>query len=396
MRIPDEVRADIPLTRKVAYLDNAATSLTPAPVVEAVVRYYMEYKGNVHRGVHSLSEEASRAFHEAREKVAHFINASPEEVVFVGNTTEALNCVALGLTFDPGDIVVTTELEHHSNFLPFLRLQNRGVTMKVLEAVPPGVLDGEQMEKIQGAHLVTCSMISNAMGTVLPVQEIGAAARKEGALFCVDAAQAAGHVPLDVRKLGCDFLAFSGHKGPMGPTGIGVLFMKERVQNQMEPCFLGGGAVKDVSLSGYQLADVPHGFEPGTPNIAGAIGLGAALDYIRKIGISHVQKQEALLTRLTVDEFSSIPHVTWYGSRELETHAGVISFTVEGMNSHDVASILDTHGIMVRSGHHCALPIMKKLCIPGTVRASYHCYNTVQEVELMVDIVREVSRTLAG
>ncbi|MGC1121405.1 MAG: cysteine desulfurase [Candidatus Methanofastidiosia archaeon] len=395
MKVPDEVRADIPLTKKVAYLDNAATSLTPRPVVEAVTKYYMEYKGNVHRGVHSLSEEASRAFGEAREKVARFINASPEEVVFVGNTTEALNFVALGLPFNPGDTVVTTELEHHSNFLPFLRLQKQGVVLKVLEAAPPGVLE-EQLEKIGGARLVTCSIISNAVGTILPVQKIGAAARREGALFCVDAAQAAGHVPLDVRKLGCDFLAFSGHKGPMGPTGIGVLYMRKSVQNQMEPCFLGGGAVKDVSLTDYHLADGPYGFEPGTPNIAGAIGLGAAVDYIQQIGLSQIQEQEALLTKLTVDEITTIPQVTWYGSRELETHAGVVSFTMNGINPHDVASILDTHGIMVRSGHHCALPIMKKLGIPGTVRASYHCYNTVQEVELMVDIVKEIAKTLAG
>lgn len=395
MKVPDEVREDIPLTKEVAYFDSAATSLTPRPVVDAVVRYYMEYRGNVHRGVHRLSEEASRAFKEAREKVARFINASPEEIVFVANTTQALNTVALGLSFDPGDTVVTTELEHHSNFLPFLRLQNQGVNLKVIEAAPPGVLE-EQLEKIEGARLVTCSMISNAVGTVLPVQRIGASARKEGALFCVDAAQVAGHLPLDVRKVGCDFLAFSGHKGPMGPTGIGVLYIRKKVQDQIEPCFLGGGAITDVSLTGYDLADVPYRFEPGTPNIAGAIGLGAAVDYIQRIGLSQIQEQEMLLTRLTLDALSSIPQVTWYGSHDLETHAGVISFAVNTMNPHDVASILDTHGIMVRSGHHCALPVMKKLGIPGTVRASYHCYNTVQEVDAMVGIVKEIARTLAG
>lgn len=396
MRVPDEVRADIPLTSKVVYFDNAATSLTPRHVVEAVTRYYMEYRGNVHRGVHSLSEEASRAFSEARENVADFINASSEEVIFVANTTEALNRVALGMAFHAGDIVVSTELEHHSNFLPFFRLQDRDVTLKIMEASPPGILEEEELGKIEGAHLVTCSIISNAVGTVLPVQKIGAAARKEGALFCVDAAQAAGHVPLDVEKLGCDFLAFSGHKGPMGPTGIGVLFMRKSVQDQMDPCFLGGGAVRDVSLTGYDLADAPYGFEPGTPNIAGAIGLGAAVEYIQEIGFSEIQRQEALLTRLTLDGLSEIPEVTWYGSQEMETHAGVVSFTMEGMNPHDVASILDTQGIMVRSGHHCALPIMKKLHVPGTVRASYHCYNTAQEVEQMVDVVKEIARTLAG
>ncbi len=387
----EEVRKDIPLTKTVVYFDNAATSLTPVPVVEAVRQYYVEYKGNVHRGVHTLSEKASQAYDEARQKVAAFINASPEEIVFVKNTTEALNYVALGIHVEKGDIVVTTELEHHSNFLPFFRLQKKGVVLDVIEATRDGTLE-DQLEKIEGATLVTCSLVSNALGTVLPVKKISSAARDAGALFCVDAAQAVGHMPVDVKKVDCDFLAFSGHKGPLGPTGIGVLYIKKEIQHKVEPVLLGGGMIKDVSVSGYTTADPPEKYEAGTPNIAGAIGLAAAVEYVTTIGIPKIQEHEKKLTQYTLNELSLIDGVTWYGP--YDSHAGVISFNVQGLHCHDVAAILDTHTIMVRSGHHCALPIMKKLGINGTVRCSYHCYNTIEEVERMVFILRELSKTL--
>jgi cysteine desulfurase/selenocysteine lyase len=391
MNIFEKVRKDIPLTEKVVYFDNAATSLTPVPVVEAVTKYYLEYKGNVHRGVHSLSEKASQAYDEARQKVAHFINASPEEIVFVQNTTEALNYVALGLHFEKGDIIVTTELEHHSNFLPFFRLQNKGVTVKVIEAARDGTLK-DQLEKIERATLVTCSYVSNALGTVLPVKQISSAAKDAGALFCVDAAQAVGHMVVDVKELTCDFLAFSGHKGPLGPTGIGVLYIKKEVQPMVEPVFLGGGMVKDVSKSQYTTVNPPEKYEAGTPNIAGAVGLAAAIEYVTAIGIPKIQEQEKKLTHYTLDELSLSDKVVWYGP--YTPHAGVISFNVQGINCHDIAAILDSHSIMVRSGHHCALPLMKKLGIDGTVRCSYHCYNTIEEVERMIFILREISKTL--
>lgn len=388
MKVPHEVRADIPLTERVAYFDNAATCLTPVPVVEAVRNYYLEYKGNVHRGVHALSMKASLAYEKAREKTAAFINASPEEIIFVRNTTEALNCIASGLTFNLGDKVVTTELEHHSNFLPFLRLQKRGATLEVMEATNEGIID-DQLEKIEGARLVTCSYVSNAVGTILPVKKIGRLTKDTGALFCVDAAQAVGHMPVDVQELNCDFLAFSGHKGCMGPTGIGVLYIKKDVCDEIEPLLLGGGMIRDVSLNGYEPAAPPERYEAGTPNIAGAIGLGAAIEYIDAIGLSEIHEQEKKLTELTLDELSAIDGVTWYGTQK--DHAAVISFNVHGLHCHDTASILDTHNIMVRSGHHCALPLMKKLNITGTVRASYHCYNTCEEVERMISLLKEAT-----
>jgi len=387
MKIPDEVRKDIPLTEKLIYFDNAATSLTPIPVVEAIAEYYLEYRGNIHRGVHTLSRKASAMYDEARKTVADFINASPEEVIFVCNTTEALNMVASGLNFKKGDKVVTTELEHHSNFLPFFRLQEKGVTLKILKVTSKGTLETE-WEKIEGAALVTCSYISNALGTILPVKAIGRKAHKTGALFCVDAAQAAGHMPVDVKELNCDFLAFSGHKGPLGPTGIGVLYIKKEITDRMSPLVLGGGMIKDVSVTGYTMADPPERYEAGTPNIGGAIGLAAAIQYVKEIGVSSIQQQEQKLTEYTLDELSGIEGITWYGTRN--DHAGVISFNVEGLHCHDVAAVLDSHQIMVRSGHHCALLIMKRLNVQGTVRASYHCYNTIEEVEKMVSVLKEI------
>ncbi len=391
MKVPQDVRADIPLTEKVAYFDNAATCLTPLPVVEAVRDYYIEYKGNVHRGVHSLSEKASLRYEEARRKVAEFIHASPEEIIFVKNATEALNYVALGLTFEKGEKVVTTELEHHSNFLPFFRLQRAGVHFEIIEATKEGTLS-EQVEKIEGARLLTCSLVSNVLGTILPVKQLGKKARDTGALFCVDAAQAVGHMPVDVRELDCDFLAFSGHKGCMGPTGIGVLYLRKERAEEVEPVFLGGGMISDVSLEGYKLADPPERYEAGTPPIAGAIGLAAAVEYIEKIGLSRIQAQEKILTELTMDELYSPDNISVYSPRE--EHAAVVSFNVKGLHCHDTASILDSHNIIVRSGHHCALPIMKRLKISGTVRSSYHCYNTVEEVDHMLSIVREISKSL--
>lgn len=390
MSFVDNVRADIPLTKKVAYFDNAATSLTPLPVIDAMTKYYTEYRGNIHRGVHTLSERASTAYDNARKKVASLINAHPDEIVFVKNTTEALNMVALGLEFQKGDCVVTTEVEHHSNFLPFYRLKEKGTTVKIMEITPEGEL-ADQYDIIDRASLVTCSMVSNVLGSILPVKEIGKIAHEAGALFCVDAAQAVGHMPVDVNEIDCDFLAFSGHKGPLGPTGVGVLYMKRDVQPKVKPVYVGGGIVTSVTTSGYELRDPPQKYEAGTPPIAEVIGLGAAVDYIKDIGVSTIYTHEQTLVKHTLDKFSQAG-IQWYGS--YSDHAGVISFNVPTLDCHDTAAILDDHMIMVRSGHHCAIPVLKKLKVPGTVRASYHCYNTLEEVERMVFILEDILKNL--
>ncbi|MGD2247419.1 MAG: cysteine desulfurase [Candidatus Methanofastidiosia archaeon] len=392
MKIPEDIRKDIPITSKYIYFDSGATCLTPLPVVKAMDEYYLEYRANVHRGVHRLSQKASEKFDEAREKIAHFLNASFEEIIFVKNTTEALNYVAMGLQWEKGDTVVVSELEHHSNFLPFFRLQNHGVNLKVIRCTKMGTLiESELSEKISGAKLISVSHISNISGAVTPVKKISKIAKETGALFCIDAAQSVGHRPVDVENLKCDFLAFPGHKGIMGPTGIGVLYVRKSVMDEFDLPFIGGGTIEDVSLTGYTLAEPPEKYEAGTPHIAGAIGLGAAADYITRIGCSHIEKYEKMLIDKTITDFDRLPTVKWYGPKT--PHSGVVSFNMKNCGAHNVAQMLDTMGnIMVRSGHHCALPALKKMGITKAVRASYHCYNTLEEIDAMVDILTHIEK----
>ncbi|MFQ5892393.1 MAG: aminotransferase class V-fold PLP-dependent enzyme [Candidatus Methanofastidiosia archaeon] len=389
----ERVREDFPLVKKIIYFDNAATSLTPKPVVDAISEYYLEYRANVHRGVHRLSERASLKYEEAREKVADFIGASFEEIVFVRNTTEALNAVAYGLSWKKGDRVLVSELEHHSNLLPFMRLKAKGIELEFLRMDSRGRIDFEDLEeKIVGAKLLTLSHVSNVLGTISPIEKISKLARENECLLCIDAAQAVGHLEVDVKEMGCDFLAFSGHKGTLGPTGIGVLYLREELQKEFEPVFLGGGMIEDVTLKSYKTTKSPERYEAGTPNIGGAIGLGAGITYLENIGIENVKTHERKLTEYTLKRLDEIEGLKWYGSLE---RTGVISFNLGEMNSHDLAAILDERArVMVRSGHHCAIPLMKALRVDGMVRASYHIYNTFEEIEKMIEVLREVSSFL--
>ncbi len=397
MRIPEDVRKDIPLTSEVIYFDNTATSLTPKPVIEAMDEYYLKYRANVHRGVHRLSQMATHRYEESRKVVADFINAKFEEVVFTKNTSESLNLVALGMEniFKPGDRIVTTPYEHHSDLLPWQRLAKRkGLRLEFIEGDDEGNLDLSDAEKkIKGAKLVAVQHVSNALGVIHEVEELGKLAKEEGAIFVVDAAQSAGHMEVDVKKLHADFLAFSGHKGPMGPTGIGVLYINEEFFDVFEPPLIGGGTIKDVDLDGYRLTEPPERFEAGTPNIGGAIGLAAGIRYIKRIGLEKIERQERKLVRRTVEGLDELG-IPWYGPRNPKKHAGVVSFNVPPLHPHDVAAILDERSIMVRSGHHCALPVMKKLGINGTVRASFHVYNSLEEVETFLGVMEELLRNL--
>ncbi|WP_457742712.1 cysteine desulfurase [Thermococcus sp.] len=397
MRIPEDVRKDIPLTEEVIYFDNTATSLTPKPVVEAMDEYYLRYRANVHRGVHRLSQMATHKYEESRKVVAEFINAKFEEVVFTKNTSESLNLVALGLEniFKRGDIIVTTPYEHHSDLLPWQRLAKKlGLRLEFIQGDNEGNLDLSDAErKIKGAKLVAVQHVSNALGVIHEVEELGKLAKESGAIFVVDAAQSAGHMEVDVKKLHADFLAFSGHKGPMGPTGIGVLYINEEFFETFEPPLIGGGTIEDVSLDGYKLTEPPERFEAGTPNIGGAIGLAAGIRYIERIGIERIERQERKLVKRTVEGLDEL-EIPWYGPRNLKKHAGVVSFNVPPLHPHDVAAILDDHNIMVRSGHHCALPVMKKLGINGTVRASFHVYNSLEEVETFLRVLEDLVKSL--
>ncbi len=393
MKIPDDIRKDIPLTREVIYFDNTATSLTPKPVIEAMDEYYLKYRANVHRGVHRLSQMATQKYEESRRVVAEFLNAGFEEVVFTKNTSESLNMVALGLEglFKSGDRIVTTPYEHHSDLLPWQRLAKKlGLKLEFIKGDDEGNLDlADAEKKIKGAKLVAVQHVSNALGVIHEVEELGEMAKEEGAIFVVDAAQSVGHMEVDVRKLHADFLGFSGHKGPMGPTGIGVLYISEDFLDRFDPPFIGGGTIEDVDLCCYTLTEPPERFEAGTPNIGGAIGLAAGIRYIQKIGIDRIERQEHKLVKRITEGLDELD-IPWYGPRNLKKHAGVVSFNLPPLHPHDVAAVLDEHGVMVRSGHHCALPVMKKLKINGTVRASFHVYNSLEEVETFLEVMEEL------
>ncbi len=390
-KIPDDIRKDIPLLEKYVYLDSTATGLTPRPVIEAMNSYYLEYRANIHRGVHKLSQEASLAYEEAHRKVAKLLNAKEDEIVLTYGTTYSINAIALGLDFEKAGIekVLVTEVEHHSNLIPWIRLAKLGkIKLEIVKTDKEGNIDLEDLASKAKNSLIATHHVSNVLGVIQPVEEISKIAREGNSLILLDAAQSVGHMPVDVKRLGIDFLAFSGHKGLLGPTGIGGLYIREEVKSFVEPVMLGGGTVSDsdVKTLSYTLEEFPWSFEPGTPNIAGGIGLGAAVDYILSIGLDKIERYEEKLTRMTLDGLDELG-IEWYGPRE---KAAVISFNVRNLDPHEVAGFLDMNGIAVRSGHHCASSLMKKLGVEGTVRASYHCYNTKEEIEKMLDVLREL------
>ena len=391
-----KIRADFPILKSgVVYLDSAATSLTPEPVVDVMMEYYHEYRANIHRGVHRLSSIASEKYEKSHDEIARFINAKNTELVLTKNLTEGVNLVALSLDFGKGDTVVTTALEHHSNFLPWMRLRKKGVEVEVVKCDKEGSLDLKNLEeKIdKRTKLVAVTHVSNVLGTINPVEKIGKLARENNALFLVDAAQSVPHMRVDVKKLGCDFMVFSGHK-MLGPTGTGCLFMREELAGELEPAVLGGGTISEVSTDNYKLAKPPEKWEAGTPNIAGCIGLAEAVRYLKRVGVEKIEGHEKKLTKKIVTELAGIDGLKLYGTKNLENHAGIVSFNVEGMNPHDIASILSDSNIMVRSGHHCAMPLMKTLGCEGLVRTSVYLYNTNEEINKLVDMIDIISKEL--
>ncbi|MFZ2072039.1 MAG: cysteine desulfurase [Halobacteriota archaeon] len=388
----DKLRADFPILRDIIYMDSGATSLTPEPVVEAVSRYYRDYNANVGRGVHRLAKMATQYYEDAHRKVAGFIGAKEGEVIFTKNTTEAINMVAYGLKWEKGDEVVTTALEHHSNFLPWLRLKEKGVNIKIVKPNRDGLFDVADFEAAidAGTRLVAVTHVSNVLGTISPIKEISALCRESNALLLVDGAQSAPHISIDVEVLGCNFFAFSGHK-MLGPTGTGVLWMKD--PEGIEPSFFGGGMIEEVSLDDYKLAAGYERFEAGTPNIAGCIGLGRAVDYLQEVGMNEMKSHESKLTKMLLSGLLDTGNVQVYGSTTLKDRIGVVSFNIKGMNPHDVALMLDdASDIMVRSGHHCCMPLMNYLGLEGTVRASLYLYNIEEELDKFLETVESIAR----
>lgn len=398
----EKIRQDFPILKTgVIYLDSTTSSLTPEPVLQKMLEYYHEYRANVGRGVHRLSQEANEEYEEARAKVAVFVNAKSEgEIIMTKNTTEGINMVASGLKWERGDKIVTSALEHHSNYIVWLRLKKRyGVEVEAVMPKEPksrGILELSDFEKAidDKTKLVAVTHVSNVLGTILPVGQIAKIAHEHNALMLIDAAQSAPHLKVDVQEIGCDFLAFSGHK-MCAPTGSGVLYMKNDVMGKVEPLLIGGGAIEDVGMDYYTLNKTSKRFEAGTPPIAEVLGLGAAVDYLQKLGIGLIEKYEKELARRMYAEFSEIPKVEVYGP-EPEHKISILAFNVDNLNSHDVALALDlTANIMTRSGHHCALPLMKEVVKKnGLVRASTYFYNTKEEIDKLATAVRQISENL--
>ena len=398
-------RADFPILAEsvnghpLVYLDNAATTQKPRSVIDALSRYYAHDNANVHRGVHTLSQRATDDYEAARTNIARFVNAgAAEEIVFTRGTTDAINLVAQSFgrpMLRPGDEIVISALEHHSNIVPWQLLC--GQTGAVLTVVPvddAGEFDLDAYASMLGPRtkLVAITHVSNALGTITPIQRIIALARAAGVPVLVDGAQAIAHVAVDVRALDCDFYAFSGHK-IFGPTGIGVLYAKAARLEAMPPYQGGGDMIRSVTFEKTEYNDIPYKFEAGTPNIAGAIGLGAALDYVRVVGIDAIEAHERDLLAYATARVSDIPGLRIIGTAKEK--AGIVSFTLEGVHAHDVGTILDHGGVAIRAGHQCAMPIMTRFGVPGTARASFALYNTREEVDALVAGIERVRRMFA-
>lgn len=387
-----KIRADFPILKDIIYLDSASTSLTPEPVLKSILDYYKGYRANVGRGVYSLAQMADQRYRDAHKKVAGFIGAGQGTAVFTKNATESINIVANGIGWKRDDKIVTTIIEHHSNLLPWMRLRKHGLKLEVIKSDKEGRLDLSDFEKAidSKTKLVAVSQVSNVLGTVLPVKEISKICSDKGAMLLVDGAQSVPHMAVDVKGIGCDFLCFSGHK-MLGPTGTGVLWMRNE---NIEPLIVGGGMVEDVSLDGYERKSGYEGFEAGTPNISGGIGLGAAVNYIKEIGIDKIKAHESRLTARLLKGLREIKGVEIYGPDDILDRGGVISFNVKGLEPHEVALMLDeTSSMLVRSGHHCCIPLMEFLGLKhGTVRASLYIYNTEEEIDRLLSAIELITK----
>jgi len=388
-----EVRPGVPLV----YLDSTATSQKPLSVLEAMDTYYRRSNANVHRGIHALAEEATALYEGARERVAKFIRArSTREIIFTRNTTEAINLVAYSwgrANVRAGDAVVITEMEHHSNIVPWQMLAaEKGAALKVIPITDEGELDLAAFETIlkQSPKIVCLAHMSNVLGTINPVTEIAAKAHAAGALVLVDGAQSVPHFPVDVQALGVDFLAFSAHK-MCGPTGIGILWARQELLEAMPPFLGGGDMIKRVYLHEFKANELPHKFEAGTPAIAEAVGFGAAVDYLAAVGMEAIHAHEQEIIAYALERLEEVPGVKVYGP-SAEKKGGVAAFSLDGAHPHDVAQVLDRYGIAIRAGHHCAMPLHDRLNLPATSRASFYLYNTHEEVDQLIEGLYKVKK----
>lgn len=397
-----DYRQDFPLLREnpIVYLDSAATAQRPDVVVEAEMEFYRKYNANPLRGLYSLGIEATDRYEEARECVAKFIHAaSAKEIIFTRNATESLNLVAYsyGLShLQKGDEIVVSILEHHSNQLPWRMVAEKtGAVVKYLECDQQGHISDADLQAAfsEKTKLVAVTQVSNVLGIRTPIDKIVALAKKSGAVVVLDAAQSTPHMEVDVQKLGVDFLAFSGHK-LMAPMGIGVLYGRKELLSEMPPFLTGGEMIQTVTRDKVVYAELPHKFEAGTVNGAGAWALAAAIRYLQEVGYEQIQKQELLLTTQLMDGLKKVPHVQVQGSPDPKEHCGIVSFTIDGVHPHDVSSILDADGIAVRAGHHCAQPLMQQIGVMSTTRASMYFYNTEEDIEKLLASVQTIRRRM--
>jgi cysteine desulfurase/selenocysteine lyase len=400
------IRQDFPILKRkikgnktLVYLDNAATTQKPIPVINAICNYYMNYNSNIHRAVHQLAEEATLEYEKTREKIAKFINArSTDEIIFTRNATEAINLVSYSwarTNVEKDEKVVLTEIEHHSNIVPWQILtQEKGAKLEYVGIDDKGYLNIEDYKKyIQGdkVKLVSVSHMSNVLGTIMPVNEIIKMAHQKSIPVLIDGAQSVPHMPVDVRDMDCDFLAFSAHK-MLGPTGVGVLYVKREILNEMPPFIGGGDMIREVHKYDTRYNDLPYKFEGGTPNIADVIAFGAAIDYLNKIGMDKVREHEMDVTNYAINAIHDLKGIIIYGPSDVNNRGGVVSFNIGDIHPHDLATIMNDHGIAIRSGHHCAQILMERLDVAATSRASFYIYNTKEEVDAFVNALNEARR----
>ncbi len=401
-----KIRQDFPiLKRKVmggkqlVYLDNAATTQKPLAVIDAISDYYSNYNSNIHRAVHQMAEEATIAYEETRQKIAKFINARhTDEIIFTRNTTEAINLVSYSwgrANVSRGDKVVISEIEHHSNIVPWQILtQEKGAKLEYVGVDDSGYLKMQEYEKYLASKkvkLVSLSQMSNVLGTIVPIEKMIKMSHEKGIPVLVDGAQSVPHMPVDVQKMDCDFMAFSAHK-MLGPTGVGVLYVKREILEKMQPFMGGGDMIKEVHKYETRYNDLPYKFEGGTPNIADVIGFGAALDYLTNIGMDRVREHEIEITKYALDKITGVKGVTLYGPPNAKDRGGVVSFNIGDIHPHDLATIMNDRGVAIRSGHHCAQVLMERLDVSATSRASFYIYNTKDEVDTFIDALSEARR----
>ena len=399
-----ELRNDFPIFKKkingkdLVYLDNASTTQKPYSVINSITDFYSNYNSNIHRAVYQLAEEATELYEQSRKKIANFINVRPEEIIFTRNTTESINLIAHSWArsnLKKGDVITITEIEHHSNIVPWQILcQEIGTRLEYVGIDESGFLDVEYLIELISSRkvkLVSISHMSNVLGTIVPIERIIKTAHQYKIPVIVDGAQSVPHMPVDAKNLDCDFLVFSAHK-MLGPTGVGVLYAKKELLEKMKPFMGGGDMIKEVFKFHTNYNEVPYKFEAGTPNIADVVGFGAAVDYLEKIGMENIRKHEIYLTEYALESMQSLKYITIYGPMDSKFRGGVISFNIADIHPHDLATIMNDHGIAIRSGHHCAQVLMQRLDVPATSRASFYIYNTKEEIDKFVNAIKEAGR----